>query len=73
MADGRIQFRDEGGKEAGKRVPAGIYPQFAAAPVSLASQHQRLGLGIDAKTAVPLWGGESMDYSHAIEALQALH
>jgi hypothetical protein len=58
-----------------QRIESAMYPQFAdmhqenAMPLAIELENDQLGLGIDCKTGLTGWGGETLDYDVALEAL----
>ncbi len=61
-ADGQVAFLYPDGRVM-QTAP------FVVEPGALERRHAELGLGIDGRTITSLWGGESCDYSVAIEYL----
>lgn len=67
LDDGALHFT----RPDGQRLPVvdSSESAFAGDWRTLAAQHERRGLAINASTGVPLWGGEQMDFDAAIEGL----
>ncbi|MDP1931165.1 MAG: DUF222 domain-containing protein [Gammaproteobacteria bacterium] len=58
----------------GRRMARAVVPQFIEVDrmkeaLAIEREHDRIGLQIDARTAVTLWQGERMDYDLAVEAM----
>jgi hypothetical protein len=59
----------------GRKFPHALSTQFAQSDegldgsLAIEAEDHTLGLGIDARTAVTLWLGESMDYGYAVGTL----
>jgi hypothetical protein len=53
----------------GKVIETSPCARLSSTPEALAAQNTRLGLEIDAKTAMTGWGGERADYTHMLTIL----
>jgi hypothetical protein len=62
---GKINFH----LPSGKIIPPCPAPRFCGNVFEVKSRNRQLGLNITAKTPVPSWLGERMDYSIAVEGL----